>query len=481
MWSYPRALTLVLALLSVLEAALAAVYYIDYSSGQDSNSGTSKAAPWKHVPAMAPFSGSYTHADGDRFIFKGGVTWPNAAVPLYITQGGSPSSYDYYGVDQTWFSGSQFSRPILTANHRAFVNHVAVARENMIRIVGPQSRNLHIDNLDIREWVVSNPVANDTDCAGINGYTTGDILITNCRITDFRPSRMTEGGGGIIGGYQSWPVWVQDCVVQGPFHVEQQFKSDPNGFTMGSGIRNVSSVERCDVSGVSQGIVSGGWIAYNYVHDGGQSITFGHENLIDVFGASADIVGNVGRGWNGVGLFVRSGWGGRSSRVRVWNNVFYWTPQHVISNEQGPPGNTSSVFFANNTIVGTRVALGYKASAPWGGGVVLSNNLFIDDRASSTFLFNSPVPPGLIEKNTVRRTYAQALAAGMDWGNHYAPTKALAGVTDAGNSDYASVFRDDVKRVPRPQGSAWDVGAYEFKATSGETRPPPPTALRVQG
>lgn len=76
---------LLLSLLLCFQLA-GATYYIDYASGSDANAGTSTGSPWKHCPSMEPFSGSYSHSDGDVFVFKGGVTWPNAALPLYITQ-----------------------------------------------------------------------------------------------------------------------------------------------------------------------------------------------------------------------------------------------------------------------------------------------------------------------------------------------------------------------------------------------------------
>src|SRR5436190_22352592 len=60
----------------------ATTYYIDYSAGSDSSSGNSKSSPWQRHPFMKGFAGSYSHSAGDRFIFKGGVTWPNACFNI---------------------------------------------------------------------------------------------------------------------------------------------------------------------------------------------------------------------------------------------------------------------------------------------------------------------------------------------------------------------------------------------------------------
>jgi hypothetical protein len=87
----------------------AATYYIDYTEGSDANNGSSQAEPWQRHPYMVGFSGQYTHAGGDRFIFKGGVTWPRSVFPMRIPLGGaSADNRDYYGADKSWFTGTGF-------------------------------------------------------------------------------------------------------------------------------------------------------------------------------------------------------------------------------------------------------------------------------------------------------------------------------------------------------------------------------------
>src|SRR5437899_3022893 len=104
-----------LTMLSVFVAqttASAATHYIDFTSGFDSSSGTSKTAPWRLAPGMRGFTGAYTHSSGDVFIFKGGVTWPASVLPLTISSSGSPGNVDTYTTDHTWFSGASWSQPI---------------------------------------------------------------------------------------------------------------------------------------------------------------------------------------------------------------------------------------------------------------------------------------------------------------------------------------------------------------------------------
>ena len=100
--------------------ASAATYYVDFATGSDSSNGTSKTTSWKRAPGMQGFTGSYSHQAGDRFIFKGGVTWDSSALPLSIAYNGTAGNVDYYGVDQTWYAGGTWKKPLFDANYADF-------------------------------------------------------------------------------------------------------------------------------------------------------------------------------------------------------------------------------------------------------------------------------------------------------------------------------------------------------------------------
>ena len=106
------ATSIVFLTLAAMPAADGATYYIDYDGGRDSNAGT-RDQPWSRHPYMNGWTGSYSHTSGDRFIFKGGVTWPASAFQILIRAGGSgEQNRDYYGVDTTWYAGQAFSKPL---------------------------------------------------------------------------------------------------------------------------------------------------------------------------------------------------------------------------------------------------------------------------------------------------------------------------------------------------------------------------------
>ena len=94
-------------------AILGSTYYIDYATGSNGNPGTSKSAPWKLSPGMNGFSATYSHISGDVYIFKGGVTWPAAALPFTIANSGAAGKTDTYTTDHTWYTGSTWTQPTL--------------------------------------------------------------------------------------------------------------------------------------------------------------------------------------------------------------------------------------------------------------------------------------------------------------------------------------------------------------------------------
>jgi hypothetical protein len=157
--------------------AFGATYYIDYSSGADSNNGTSTSTPWQHCPGDSAATGtahSATFSPGDKVIFKGGQSY---SVPSggYITlswggSSGSPIVYD--GDSGTYVSrwGSGTSQAVITGNNNAAAIFLAVAGKNYITI----------NNLELRSVTASSEssIINSAQIAA-NYFT-----ITNCTIHD---------------------------------------------------------------------------------------------------------------------------------------------------------------------------------------------------------------------------------------------------------------------------------------------------------
>jgi hypothetical protein len=99
--------------------------YFIAAIGADTNTGTTEGSPWLHAPGMPNCSGNcatVTPAAGEGFIFRGGDTWHfgNSGVSPYtggtwsFAYSGGSGSPIYIGVDQSWYTGGSWARPILT-------------------------------------------------------------------------------------------------------------------------------------------------------------------------------------------------------------------------------------------------------------------------------------------------------------------------------------------------------------------------------
>lgn len=123
--------TFFIAIFSVLfimpSRAMGSVHYVA-ASGSDSNNGTSETTPWLHAPGMPSCTGScksYTPVAGDRIIFRGGDTWHfgNPSLSPYVggswiwNWSGTSGNVIYVGVDQNWYSGISWVRPIFTGDN----------------------------------------------------------------------------------------------------------------------------------------------------------------------------------------------------------------------------------------------------------------------------------------------------------------------------------------------------------------------------
>lgn len=111
--------------------------YFVAANGSDTNNGTSESTPWLHAPQMPNCSNSCATVQnqsngippGTGIIFRGGDTWHEGNPSASPYTGGewnfnaSPSPMGtlanpiYLGVDQTWFTGGSWVRPVLTLDN----------------------------------------------------------------------------------------------------------------------------------------------------------------------------------------------------------------------------------------------------------------------------------------------------------------------------------------------------------------------------
>jgi len=123
-------------LVTLASLGVTSCYYVS-AAGADTNNGTSESTPWLHAPQMPNCSGTCATAQnqnggippGTGIILRGGDTWHfgNSGATPYTggtwewnngqTPNGTSSHPLYIGVDPSWYSGSSWARPILTADN----------------------------------------------------------------------------------------------------------------------------------------------------------------------------------------------------------------------------------------------------------------------------------------------------------------------------------------------------------------------------
>ena len=178
-------------------------YFIAASGSDSLNNGTSEATPFLHAPGMVNCTANcaaVTQAPGLGFIFRGGDTWhyfagsPQIGLPVgwptsgsphasgYVfTHSGTPTNPIYVGVDQTWFTGGSWVRPVInddnpviTATTAFFLNTAS----HVVNIPGIATSCAHtqgdLNNIDYPG--VSNII---TDNIEFVGMCYDDVATTN--------------------------------------------------------------------------------------------------------------------------------------------------------------------------------------------------------------------------------------------------------------------------------------------------------------
>jgi hypothetical protein len=461
-------------------AAQAATYYIDYVDGSDGNDGTAKTTPWKRHPFMAGWSGHYSHAAGDRFIFKGGRTWPRACFQMKITAGGSSdTSRDYYGVDQTWFTNESFVKPKFDFEHILIGGGAGTVGSGFMV---ENANFITIDYLDFANHRSGLDTPSTTaygSCTIALVGTSQNITIKNCHIRDWdiptivSPNFDGGSGGGVFlfawGGGGPGISILNNTITQSGVSVRS-----------GRALSLWGEIGGNDIYEVSIGLLGAGYIHDNHIHHIRDATDAElHENAIYTTGPST-IANNV---INDLAASVmpilcepgRSGSSGDTTLV--YNNVVYNGSTGGSANgcltieagEQYAP--ITGVKAYNNTFEhgsGTCVRVIPRAGVRL-GLIDLRNNHYITsgtprDIPSSAYIT-------LIESNNVTQTGVAAAESGATTSNNYRPTSERAPTIRAG-INFSSSFTTDIDGSPRRSGSEWDAGAYEFAGIAATPTPP---------
>ncbi len=475
-------------------------FNIDFVGGSDSASGT-RANPWKRQPFMAGWSGSYHHTAGDCFIFKGGVTWDHTALQLEATAGGSSSASDYYGVDQTWYTGQSWTRPILDCQSNPSCGIIFHIDSGLSYIT--------VDSLELRGvWAAANVNGYSFYNAGVAGT---NIIANNLEVHNWRMAHGWSGdsdqGGIYFNTNQGTPdnTNVQNSLIHnedGGYMAagDQSIQVTGAGGSAAFGAQNYTFNEIHDVS---TAIDNGGMLIHdNYIHDTLSSWDSAfHTNTMQTGGwqlgttSSSEYIYrnrliNVRANQSPIAIFPCF-FGAQSLNVAtyVYDNVItgpYNYPYGIdIDPGQSGCGNDIvSAYIFNNTVQlpsGDNTGCGRITARPGSGisQVVYRDNQCISDTADWSFAAGT-----VTASNNITETNAVAASLGYTAANNYAPPSGQTSLPTAGKGvSVSSVcpscegISQDINLVSR--ASLWDVGAYEAGAGTAPLSPPTGLAALV--
>jgi hypothetical protein len=460
-----KSLTFILTITLFLNISWGATYYIDFASGNDSADGRTKETPWKRHPYMVGWSGSYTHVAGDRFLFKGGTTWPYSCFPLTLAAGGSATAgNDYYGVDKEWFSGPLWSRP-------AFDGGYAVA---YIFFLGPRRSYVTIDNLELRYINAGNPLGPGL----IYGTSPTHLLITNSYLHGWRTSAATDDAHGAIMLFYGTRD-PRDNVIVEYCEIENSENSGPN--QNGVAIRQVREVRHCIIRDVSSAVLFTANfhdnIMYNvgYPKEGPRSNqTFDpayHTNTVYMAAFEGTLCFNniLYDCPSGSGYFYPNPAGGQT--MRIFNNVVYGEMTTngavLIDTYNGGvvSGGNGIVHIVNNTFVVTSAPTAVRvltpsATRPPLDELIITNNHIISPGASLSGAVQGVHAVILTAQANLFQSPEVATLHGYLVSNNYAPTEGTGPTVRSGVSTLSLSVTFDIRRQPREE--TWDIGAYQY-------------------
>lgn len=529
-------LLILLACLAI-NTASATTYYIA-ANGNDSNNGTSKSTPWLHAPGMTGCSSacaSVSAIAGDQFVFRGGDTWHYSAsspvgLPWTWNRSGSSSNPIYIGVDQSWYNGSSWTRPVLTMDNPLTTGSPASCSfDDSSRTAVVISANyVTFDDFEFTGKCWSGaPVAgasylrsNGTHIRATNNYMHGWSVATTA--ADDNHYVFLGTGSGNTGN-----EWAYNIV-------------DGSDSTFGAACTNPSCVASTTTKGAT------GWAfgveCYNVHHNvirhvsNGlecQNITIVHDNLLEYlfepsFGGRH---GNVIESLDGSGatLFLYNNitrntnegvdWWVAGSALYIFNNVFensghvYGNPPTDPNGLMISPGGTTSAsllvnsFVVNNTFdqtISVQASAGNSGTPHWASGstITWANNHVLNRTTISGGIFNclSPSVCNVVDNGgEVFQTTSAANGQGYTLANNWRPASAGGATVNAGTAMNSSCFTfssdnalcdgtsggsveqsGNVVLSPAiaviPREPTWDAGAYQFDSGA----PNPPTGLTFQ-
>ena len=524
--------TILISIVSLLIPAIASAtsYYIA-ANGNDASSGTSKTSAWQHAPGMPNCKAACASAKpqaGDSIIFRGGDTWHfgNSGLSPYVggktwnfSWSGANGNPIYIGVDQSWYSGGSWTRPVLTGDDAITTSAVSSCTydfNNVNVVLLGTDNHIRLDNFEMSGFCYSG--TSDPN-AGFVNFGGTDAIVENMYFhgmtiesaLNYDEQVAIHGSGnGFKGDLTNQCLYNVFDNSDGSLGATGAY---PSGKASLEAIQNACAVVAYNVfKRVSNGIVGTSTKVHdNLFHDMYEPQGAVHGNI---WNSNNDGLVNVGSQsfYNNVFYNINEGvsvWLMPNPTAYIFNNVAWNNSNsancYVIGGSVG-----ATLYFYNNTSDApcNLRALNNGFDPVWNGTVYMQNNHFIGySPASPASMYNcdSGATCKWVDKgNELFQTEAVANSQGYTPANDYAPASGGATIGAGSNlSSLCATFSSDSElcggtsdgvseqsssggeiasdpAIPMvPRQSSWDIGAYNF-GSGGQPAPPTGLAAAVQ-
>lgn len=522
-----RAAILLALIFNAKGAFAGTTHYISKGLGSDTNNGTSKTTPWAHLPGMLNCTGScasYIPGAGDQFILRGGDTWGASDLGDIWRWSGTSASPIYIGVDKTWFSGNQWTRPIFSCGGTACAGTANAA--NYVFIVGSY---VTVDNIEFTGLFTDGSAGNPSYFVTQMQYD----VVENCYFHGWTVQSGSTHDFGILvafnnnnfSPYNSTGSGIFYSVIDGSDTAKNSMQAIGGNPTyivgnviqyVSNALNNIGATNIHDnyfgpvvvsfQAGAHQNVVALG------SSDNGQTNQFLYNNVITGTGGA---VCNPNCG--GIVKLWLDQYNAPPSNIGyAFNNVIYNNSSgNVINQGHGTAGQTYWTWnFFNNTVeCGADADTGPCVSAASAASTSIAafnsiNNHYISDvnpivcaggyscpeitdkwqtvsaakaqgyTSTSVFAFEPTSASGSTVNSGTNRLALCAVIKNLD---------AAAGAACQNDTGYSCSYSTSSHAVTcperadaaRPSTAAWDIGAFQYSSSQGQTVQPPTNLAAV--
>lgn len=445
--------TIVLGVLLFANVGTSATYYVA-TTGSDSNPGTD-SAPWRTVSRAAQ-----RLQPGDAVFIRGGTYHEQVILANSGSDENSRITYAAYPGETPILDGTG-----VTPYTNEWGGLIDIGGKSHIVIRGLTVRN-------------TAGMGGVTGVAGIHTDGGHDITVTRCTIYNTRSSGVGLWNSTNTGSvksyvtsndiYQAVNGGTQECIsVSNSSYVDVSYNAVHGGVNLPNGGEGI------DVKEASRYVE----VHHNTVYDLPGDVAI----YIDAY---ASVLSNVAVYGNmiyeaGYGIGVACEQGGTANNVEIYNNVVRNTGTQGIEITSYGGGQRNAIKIYDNTVYANATG-GINIASTAISGVEVYNNisasngnyqLQVASEANIATFYNLLYGTQGSYKGTHYLTANPLFVSATDM--HLQPSSPA---IDTGTGTGAPL--SDYDGVGRPQGSGYDMGAYEY-VSADKVPPTPPTGLKI--